>query len=89
MALFMASTAMGRVLRPDPLLYSVSPTPTMQYLSLRLLVNSNSSSPTAMAAGAPVYRASRTPGNIIKKSNYPVASSSTAGFVTVRHPFRI
>ena len=34
MAFFTASTAMARVLRPECLLYSVSPTPTMQYLSL-------------------------------------------------------
>ncbi len=33
-AFFRASTAMARVLRPECLLYSVSPTPTMQYLSL-------------------------------------------------------
>src|SRR5262245_32241943 len=34
MAFLMASTAMARVLRPEWRLYSVSPTPTMQYLSL-------------------------------------------------------
>jgi hypothetical protein len=34
MAFLIASTAMARVLRFDRLLYSVSPTPTMQYLSL-------------------------------------------------------
>jgi hypothetical protein len=35
MALPTASTAIARVLRADCRLYSVSPTPTMQYLSLR------------------------------------------------------
>jgi hypothetical protein len=35
MALRTASTAIARVLRADCRLYSVSPTPTMQYLSLR------------------------------------------------------
>src|SRR5262252_3775239 len=34
MAFLMASTAIARVLRFELLLYSVSPTPTMQYLSL-------------------------------------------------------
>src|SRR5262249_25816184 len=34
MACLMASTAMARVLRLERRLYSVSPTPTMQYLSL-------------------------------------------------------
>ena len=34
MALRTASTAIARVLRADWRLYSVSPTPTMQYLSL-------------------------------------------------------
>src|SRR5919106_2862794 len=38
MALRTASTAMARVDRPDPREYSVSPTPTMQYLSRRWLM---------------------------------------------------
>ena len=36
----MASTAMARVERPEPREYSVSPTPTMQYLSRRWLIAS-------------------------------------------------
>src|SRR5204862_481683 len=38
MALRTASTAMARVERPEPREYSVSPTPTMQYLSLSVFV---------------------------------------------------
>src|SRR5947207_13031221 len=38
MALRTASTAMARVERPEPREYSVSPTPTMQYLSLSVLM---------------------------------------------------
>src|SRR5438105_13364331 len=37
-ALRTASTAMARVVRPDLWEYSVSPTPTMQYLSRRLFI---------------------------------------------------
>src|SRR6266850_3893747 len=39
-ALRTASTAMARVERPEPREYSVSPTPTMQYLSRRWLIAS-------------------------------------------------
>src|SRR5258707_716606 len=39
-ALRPASTAMARVERPEPREYSVSPTPTMQYLSRRWLIAS-------------------------------------------------
>src|SRR6185436_10021294 len=42
MALRTASTAMARVERPEPREYSVSPTPTMQYLSRRWHMNSPS-----------------------------------------------
>src|SRR5262245_4596930 len=38
MALRIASTAIARVVRPDPREYSVSPTPTMQYLSLSVFI---------------------------------------------------
>src|SRR6266404_1185713 len=38
MALRTASTAMARVERPEPREYSVSPTPTMQYLSLSVFI---------------------------------------------------
>src|SRR2546429_575183 len=38
MALPTASTAMARVERPEPREYSVSPTPTMQYLSLSVFI---------------------------------------------------
>src|SRR6266850_7144654 len=38
MALRMASTAIARVVRPEPREYSVSPTPTMQYLSLSVFM---------------------------------------------------
>src|SRR5215813_2333980 len=38
MALRMASTAIARVVRPEPREYSVSPTPTMQYLSLSVFI---------------------------------------------------
>src|SRR5262249_54070997 len=38
MALRIASTASARVVRPEPREYSVSPTPTMQYLSLSVFI---------------------------------------------------
>src|SRR5262249_17139293 len=37
-ALRIASTAIARVVRPEPREYSVSPTPTMQYLSLSVFI---------------------------------------------------
>src|SRR5215813_6084379 len=61
MALRTASTAMARVERPEPREYSVSPTPTMQYLSRRWLMVSPSNAPAA--AGRSLATAARDSGH--------------------------
>src|SRR6185295_5800350 len=61
MALRTASTAIARVLRADWRLYSVSPTPTMQYLSLSDAMGSSAPRLYARAAGGVKRGMARAP----------------------------
>src|SRR5678815_546875 len=83
MALRMASTAMARVERPDPREYSVSPTPTMQYLSRRWLIASpcrnRSRSAASPRSGRSLAAAARHGGHHTQSDVHAAGNPALAG----------